>query len=199
MNSGATAERVYDTLKRRLLSGALMPGEKLEPAVLADELNSSVTPVRDALHRLTGERLVETRPSEGFHLPQIHEPALRDLYRWNAQLLRMMIGSWPRDVTAPSANDLPIDLERATPAFFALFAVRTGNIEFAAQVDAANDRLSVVRTAERQVLASLEDELRALAIDFDHGGNTALVKRVTAYHRRRAVAVPDIVRALYGA
>ncbi|HVI97499.1 MAG TPA: GntR family transcriptional regulator [Sphingomonas sp.] len=199
MNSGATAERVYDVLKHRLLSGTLMPGEKLEPTTLADELNSSATPVRDALHRLTGERLVETRASEGFHLPHIHEPALRDLYAWNAQLLRMMIRSWPRDVTAPSADDLPIDLERATPAFFALFAVRTGNIEFVAQIDAANDRLSAVRAAESHVLGSLEDELRALAIDFDHGGSAALAKRVTAYHRRRTAAVPDIVRALYGA
>lgn len=197
MNSGATSERVYDTLKDRLLSGVMLPGERLEPAALAEELNSSVTPVRDALHRLTGERLVESRTSEGFHLPQVNEPGLRDLYGWNAQLMRLVVRSWPRGLASPLADHLPADLHRATRAFFELFSARTGNIEYDAQVDAANDRLSAARTAERRVLPELEDELRALAIDFDRGSVAALGKRLTAYHRRRVQSVSEIVRALY--
>jgi DNA-binding FadR family transcriptional regulator len=199
VNSGPTSERVYDALKHRLLSGAMLPDERIEPATLAAHLNSSVTPVRDALHRLCGERLVESRHSDGFHLPHVNEPALRDLYAWNAQLLRLIMRSWPRAATHPLADQLPVDVHRATRAFFGLFSARSGNIEHAASVDAASDRLSAVRYAEQRVLPDLEEELRALAIDFDTAAVTALGTRLSAYHRRRINAVPDIVRALYRA
>lgn len=191
------SERVYDTLKDRLLSGEMLPDEKLEPATLAADLNSSVTPVRDALHRLTGERLIESRHSEGFHLLHVNEPALRDLYAWNGQLLWLIVRSWPRGETPPLADQLPADIHRATRAFFGLFPARSGNIEHALQIDAASDRLSAARIAEQRVFPGMEEELRALALDFDNAGGTALAKRLTAYHRRRITAVPEIVRALY--
>ncbi|WP_246047982.1 hypothetical protein [Hankyongella ginsenosidimutans] len=122
---------------------------------------------------------------------------MRDLYTWNGQLARLIIRSWPQGIATPSADHLPVDLGHATRAFFDLFARRTTNIEYAAQADAASDRLSAARAAERRVLLDLEDELRALALDFDHGGIAALAKRLAAYHRRRVQLVPEIVRALY--
>uniref|UniRef100_UPI000A6AA556 GntR family transcriptional regulator n=1 Tax=Sphingomonas asaccharolytica TaxID=40681 RepID=UPI000A6AA556 len=107
MNPGATSERVFDALKHDILSGELPPGTKLEPAALADRLNSSVTPVRDALHRLAGALLVEMRASEGFYLPFVTEPGLRDLYAWNAELVRTLVRAWP-DRRAPlKADALP--------------------------------------------------------------------------------------------
>lgn len=197
MNSGPTSERVYDALKGRLLAGAMLPDEKLEPAALAADLNSSVTPVRDALHRLTGERLVESRPSDGFHLPHVNEPELRDCYEWNAALLRLTIRCWPRAAGPPLADRLPADLQRATRILFGLFASRSNNIEHGAQIESINDRLSAARRAEERVLAGLEEELRALAVEFDHGTAASLLKRLATYHRRRIGAVPQIVRLLY--
>ena len=74
MNSGATAERVHEVLKTRIMGREFRPGDRLDPAVLAAPLGASVTPVRDALHLLTGEGLVETRTSGGFHVPALDEP-----------------------------------------------------------------------------------------------------------------------------
>src|SRR3546814_5703166 len=79
MNSGHTAERVYDAIKQRIMAHEFRPGDRLDPAVLAELLASSVTPVRHALHMLAGEGLVEARTSGGFHLPSIDEPGLEDL------------------------------------------------------------------------------------------------------------------------
>ena len=199
MNAGALAERVYDALKARLTSGSLLPDQKLEPAALAAELNSSVTPVRDALHRLCGERLVETRHSDGFHLPHVHEPGLRDLYAWHGDLLRLVMRHWRSDTDGPAADGLAADIGLATPMFFRLFAARSRNSEHLAQLDSINDRLSAVRRAEVQILPQLEEELRALAVDFDHGSPALLAKRLGAYHRRRIAAVPAIVREIYRA
>ena len=95
MNPGVTAERVYEGLKRLLLSGDHVPGERIELARFAEELASSVTPVRDALHRLAGERLIEMRTGDGFHLPMVTESALRALYAWTGDLARLAVRASP--------------------------------------------------------------------------------------------------------
>lgn len=199
MNSGVTAERVYDALKRRLLAGELQPGEKLEPARFAEDLNSSVTPVRDALHRLTGERLIEARTSDGFHLPLITEPGLRDLYAWHGQLVRLAITHWPRGGTTDTPSELPIDLARATPILFRQIVARSGNPEHVRQIAAASDRLAAARVAEGEVLTGLEIELRELAVALDTATPAIVVQQVGRYHRRRIRAVSAIVRGLYRA
>lgn len=197
MSSGITSERVYDGLKQRLLSGEVLPGEKLEPARFAEDLVSSVTPVRDALHRLAGERLVETRVSDGFHLPFVSEPGLRDLYAWNFLLVRLAIAAWPRGGATEPPSALAVDLGRATASFFAELARRTGAAEVEAQILSANDRLAAARVAETRVLDGLEDELRELAVALDTQTPARLLKAIRLYHRRRDRAVPAIVRALY--
>src|SRR5690349_24957565 len=91
MTPPGTFERVYAAIKQRLRDGAYRPGTRLEPAALSDELNASVTPVRDALHRLTGERLVEAPRHEGFRAPMMTETLLRQLYAWHLDLLLLAV------------------------------------------------------------------------------------------------------------
>lgn len=197
MNSGVTSERVYEALKRLLLSGGIAPGERLEPARFAEELASSVTPVRDALNRLAGERLVEMRASDGFHLPLVTEAHLRDLYDWNAALLQLAMQSWSQAPAMHRADALPADAPSAVGMFFALVGARSSNPEHGAQIASCNDRLAAARIAESQALGGIEAEIRAMAMAFDHGPPAALLKLVRAYHRRRIAAAPGIVRARY--
>jgi DNA-binding transcriptional MocR family regulator len=197
VNPGATSERVFEALKRDIVSGERPPGTKLEPATLADLHNSSVTPVRDALHRLAGERLVEMRASEGFFLPFVTEPGLRDLYEWNADLVRTLVSAWPDRQAPLKADDLPADPGQATPAFFDLFAGRGANREHVHQMSSANDRLTAPRLAEARIFEDLSAELSTLATAFDHAHRRELLRLVAAYHRRRLKATAAIVRALY--
>lgn len=197
MSSGVTSERVYDALQRRLLSGAHLPGERLEPARFAEELASSVTPVRDALNRLVGERLVETRASDGFRLPLVTEAHLRDLYRWNAAVIALATQAWAGTGAAHRADALAIDAPRAAAMLFALIGQRSSNPEHAVQLASCNDRLAAIRVAECYALRDSEAELRAMAIAFDHEPPPALLKLARAYHRRRIAAAPDIVRVRY--
>ena len=96
MNAGPTSERIYIALKQLIFERRFRPGEKLDPGRLADELGSSVTPVRDALHVLAGEGLIETRISEGYALPLIDEPGLKDLYRWCSGVFQLAVRTAPR-------------------------------------------------------------------------------------------------------
>lgn len=201
MNSGTTSERVYDALKARILVRAFRPGERLDPTVLSEPLNASVTPVRDALNTMRGEGLVEARTSEGFYLPQVDAPALRDLYRWNGEILRLAIQAWPRSVRSAAlpeaslsaADDFP---ERTAALFFAI-SRRSPNFEHRRAVASANDRLHAVRWAECKVLSALREELDAIGRALAECAADNLRILLTAYHRRRLRAADETVRTLY--
>ena len=172
MNSGATAERVHETLKARIMGREFRPGDRLDPAVLAVPLASSVTPVRDALHLLTGEGLVETRTGDGFHVPALDEPALKDLYDWSAELIALAINAWPRPhaaiVLPPRAQDGHPIADRVAEAFLAI-ARRSPNGEHARAVDRLNARLHAVRTVEAHVLDNVDAELAAMTAAAEAG------------------------------
>ena len=93
MSPGPTFDRVYFALKEQLMTGRFAPGDHLEPSLIGDELHSSITPVRDALHRLVGERLVEAPRNDGFRVPMVTEFALRQMYAWQADLMRTRGGA----------------------------------------------------------------------------------------------------------
>ena len=202
MNSGPTAERIHETLKRRIMGREFRPGDRLDPAVLAAPLSSSVTPVRDALHLLTGEGLVETRTSGGFHIPALDEPALEDLYDWSAELLGLAIRAWPRGALAGAMTDdesTDRSIADRTGNLFRAIARRSANGEHARAVDMLNGRLHAVRAVEPHVIDQTGDELDAWLLALAGGARDMLRRLNLSYHRRRRRAAADIVRAVYRA
>ena len=101
MSPGATMERVYRELKARAMQGEFAPGERLDPSVLARELGASATPVRDALHRLSGERIIDSWHQEGFRQPILAEADLHDLHAWAAALLTLALAPQLPDPALP--------------------------------------------------------------------------------------------------
>lgn len=199
MNSGTTAERVYDAVKRRVLTGTYRPGERIEVAALADALDSSNTPVRDALHLMVGERLVETRAGDGFHLPHLDVALLTDLYEWNAQILLLSLrGSARRQAERPttidSQSDDPGDVVGEQ---FATIVRRGGNIEHLREIQSTNDRLHAVRIAGSKIIADWREEIDAIAAKMDENDVAALRRLISSYHRRRQRLAIEILRELY--
>lgn len=203
MNAGATAERVYDALKSRIMTHEFRPGDRLDPGILAASLAASVTPVRDALHRLTGEGIVETRSAGGFHIPALDEPALKDLYNWSSELLTLAIRTWPRGEAVPTAVSPSGrgDTARHAGLVFLGIARRSANSEHARAVGRLNARLHPVRCIEPRVLADTEAELEGLVEAFqsaiNDGRRDRLIRVCTAYHNRRRRGAAQIVRARY--
>lgn len=70
---------VYTSIRRSILNGRLRPGEKLGPAVLAQEHGVSVSVVREALTRLSEQGLVVSQPQLGFQVMPISREDLLDL------------------------------------------------------------------------------------------------------------------------
>jgi DNA-binding GntR family transcriptional regulator len=72
-------ERVYATLRDKLMRGGFAPGQKLKIAELAGALGTSAMPVRDALNRLAAERAVESMPNRSVRVPHLSKDSLQDL------------------------------------------------------------------------------------------------------------------------
>ncbi len=70
-------ERVYASLRERILSGAYGPGYRIVIDTLAEEFSVSALPVREAIRRLEAEGLVIYRPNAGAHVAPA-DPALFD-------------------------------------------------------------------------------------------------------------------------
>lgn len=78
MSASRTAT-VYQALKEELLEGQLSPGERVPIDQIAQRLGVSPGAVREALSRLTSDRLVIAEPQRGFAAAPISERDLLDL------------------------------------------------------------------------------------------------------------------------
>jgi DNA-binding GntR family transcriptional regulator len=61
-------ERVCSVIRNLILNGRLKPGERLKENRLAEEIKTSRTPVREALHLLEREGLLESIPRVGYQV-----------------------------------------------------------------------------------------------------------------------------------
>jgi len=79
-NGLSVREKTYNGLKSMILSGRLIPGERLAEEHLAEELGVSRTPVREALHKLEQDGFIEPLESRGFRIPQDSREEIEDLF-----------------------------------------------------------------------------------------------------------------------
>jgi DNA-binding GntR family transcriptional regulator len=84
--SAATpGEETYTAIRRSILDGALRPGERIVEQQLAEMLNVSRTPVREALLKLERENLV-ARTGRGMAVRRYSSDEVRDIYNLRAHL-----------------------------------------------------------------------------------------------------------------
>src|ERR687895_517783 len=73
-------DRVYETLKRRLVRRELGPGEKVSLHELAAELGVSRSPVHHALTRLVAEGLLTVKSRRGYYVQAVAAKTLEEGY-----------------------------------------------------------------------------------------------------------------------
>ena len=78
-------EEAYASIRRSILDGTLRPGERIVEQQLAEMLNVSRTPVREALLKLERENLV-ARVGRGMAVRRYSSDEVRDIYSLRAHL-----------------------------------------------------------------------------------------------------------------
>ncbi|MFA0887965.1 MAG: GntR family transcriptional regulator [Synergistales bacterium] len=71
---------VYDSLRQAILDGSIAPGERLVESELAETLNVSRMPVREAIRKLETEGLVEHQPRRGAVVKTFSEEDILEIY-----------------------------------------------------------------------------------------------------------------------
>lgn len=149
-------ELVYKKLRRSILMGHRLSGSRLDVTGIANEYNISVTPVRDALHMLANEGLVDIKPRSGYFVARITLKQLKDLLdvrrilevssveRAALRVTESQIAEL-RAVHAGYTGDDEESYDRYTDEnrrFHVLVASASGNHELADMVGKLHDRLA---------------------------------------------------------
>lgn len=79
--NGTRATAAYALLRRHIIRGELLPGEKLRVDALAARFGLGPTPLREALNRLSMEKLVWQQDQRGFRVAPVSTEHLLELTR----------------------------------------------------------------------------------------------------------------------
>jgi DNA-binding GntR family transcriptional regulator len=190
----ALGERVYQGVKAYIQERA-RPGQRLDVRMLAERQQASLTPVRAALHRLTGEGMVDASLNAGFRVPPLTVGGLQDLYAWNRQLLLHAAAepatSWAAPVAFALSEEGAVVCDVAR--LFAAVIRRLDNIEAERALARLNARLHRVRMIELEVLGDGPGELQAMVRQLSEGRWEELSGAIRVYHSRRVDAAVAII------
>jgi DNA-binding GntR family transcriptional regulator len=100
---GSRSELAYQKLRQAIEAGELKPGQRLMEVELAERLEMSRTPVRDALRRLESEGMLTVEPRNGLVVASISRHAMLELY-----VMREVLEGTAARLCARNASDLEI-------------------------------------------------------------------------------------------
>lgn len=86
LNRASLSQQIRDTLLERIVSGTLQPGDRLIELKIADEMQTSQAPVREALRELEAIGLIETQRNRGARVRVIDADELEEIYLVRAEL-----------------------------------------------------------------------------------------------------------------
>jgi len=85
--------RAYRALRNAILTLELKPGQYLREADLVSEFDLGRTPIREAMHKLASEHLVEIRPGTGAHVAEIALSDVGDIFAMRETLVSLEVSS----------------------------------------------------------------------------------------------------------
>lgn len=144
--------QVEASLKSALIIGALKPGARLITKEIADQLGTSITPVREALLRLVSAGALHATPAQAFLVPEV------TLTRYNEvnQIRKNLEGMAARAASQNMTKEKMRELYSLADAF--TDALKTGNTELTLQANRVF-RFSVYQQAAMPTLTALIEQL----------------------------------------
>ncbi len=148
-------ERVYRELCLSLVHGAFAAGQVLRMQALADAMDTSIMPVREALGRLVSEQALEVMPNRSVRVPLMSEARMEDLER-----VRCLIeGDLVRMAAARIDAETLEKLKRLTDACEVAFTTATGDVARETSVLNHDFHFTVYRASCSEVLVPIVNSL----------------------------------------
>ncbi|MBM3605911.1 MAG: GntR family transcriptional regulator [Alphaproteobacteria bacterium] len=186
-----SADQVHAELSRQIIAGQLRPGDPLAETALAQRFSLSRTPVREALHRLASEGLVERGPRRAFLVRRMSHATLRDLFETLGELEALCAAMAAHRMTATDLARLQTILDEGDGPH-ADYAAANARFHAALRAGAQNEVLAeVLDELDRRSLPwrSAQFDARAARIDSSRDEHRAILEAVAARDGDRAAAV----------
>jgi DNA-binding GntR family transcriptional regulator len=192
----SASERAYGLLKQDIITGAL-PSGPIDLRRVSDRFRMSVTPVREALARLSAERLVRQSPNHGYAIAPPSAQRLEHLYDLASILVDLSLTrALPRSTPPPIVIEPASDYPRSFAALLDQVAAAQSNLELRDQVAGLNDRLHLARRFEPEVFDHAEADLKAVWTLWTKDDLAHLRARLGDMHQSRIRQVDAIARVL---
>ena len=104
--SQSLQEQVYQALKQIILKGDLPSGERVVETKLAQQLQVSRTPIREAIGQLKREKLIVSRANGGFKVATLSIQDAIQLYDCRIVLEQLSIGNACKQITSKQLKRL---------------------------------------------------------------------------------------------
>jgi DNA-binding GntR family transcriptional regulator len=109
-------DRCVESIRAMIFSGVLLPGQKVHQAELAQELNVSRVPVREALSRLHAEGLLVHRSNAGFTVARFNREELSEIYLMRRVLETQLLRTMPLErVDLSKLEEINAELREISP------------------------------------------------------------------------------------
>jgi DNA-binding GntR family transcriptional regulator len=167
-------QETYRFLRERLLGGEYAPNERLVEESIARALGVSRTPVREALHKLELEGLVEPAGARGFRVPEDSVAEMKELFEIRGVMEGHALACLVDIVTARHLEDLNELIGLAERA------CEQGNLDSVFKLNTRfHDLLYGLLAAQRPRLFSLIEDMRDYVVRYRRN---SLITKESALH-----------------
>lgn len=197
---------VYDCIKKRIIEHDLPMGKLIHVKTLADELNFSITPVREVLIQLSSENLIREETNRGFFTKNISEMEIKNLYTLNYSLLNLSLhlvqaSNRGQGVLNPKIFFAEKDYSSISSSgsfvhiiqnLFVHIALHSGNEEVLHMVRNINDRTYYIRVQECEISEDWKDDLFLLCQIYYRKNIEELQYALQVYHAKLTSQLPGL-------
>lgn len=184
-------EKIYDWLKKRIITCTYPPGHKLNIRQLGKDLGVSQTPIKDALFRLAGEGLIEISSRKGTYVKEVTDQDIAEIYD-----TRLILESGAGEIIATGITDEQImELEKLYEA-----TLRTdADADYRIFMERESEfHLAIIRYTNNNRLIGIYKQLNAhmQSVRFRYGGRVKRLPHTNQEHEKilRAIKTHDPVK-----
>jgi DNA-binding GntR family transcriptional regulator len=188
---------VFENLKHAIIRGDLLPGDRLVESSIADRLNISRTPVREAIHKLEREGLLRKLPRGGFTVMNLSREDIEETFG-----IRSVLESYAARLAALNHREEDLEPLEETIHEFQI-ALDRGQMDKLPGINTAFHNLFYALSQSPKLIKMINDlrdqiyRFRKIILSIDNMAKTSNEdhrKMVEAIRRRDVSGVERLVR-----
>lgn len=145
-------DELLDRLKRMIISGHFVPGEKIPERQLCDQFGVSRTPLREALKVLAAEGLVDLAPNRGAIIANLSQEELEQVLPISAAVEMLMGELACENITATQIEEIEVLQEQIADSY-----AKGDRARFVSVSQAIHEK--IVTASQNPLLANIYDTL----------------------------------------